>query len=86
MTWTLILTGPAKKDLRKLERDEQIRIASTLDQIAEQPFSGDHRIVRGFSGMHRRRVGDFRILFHANIEERIITIVSVQRRNETTYR
>lgn len=63
MNWTLLITKPAKKELARLPKADQVRIEKALDEMAVDPFTGDIRRLSGASPAWRRRVGNYRILF-----------------------
>lgn len=86
MIWTLHLTRKAVKHLRNLEQRDRDRIIPILREMLSQPFGGDHRVISGFSGVHRRRVGPFRITYHADLERRVVTVVGIKRRGAHPYR
>ena len=41
MEWTVILTGPATKSLRKIPHADHKRIMAALDEMRNNPFAGD---------------------------------------------
>lgn len=61
MNWTLLVAKPARKGLERFPEKDQLRIEQTLDQLHNDPFSGDIKRLepRGW----RRRVGNYRIFY-----------------------
>jgi mRNA-degrading endonuclease RelE of RelBE toxin-antitoxin system len=59
-----------------------------LDQLAANPFQGDAKALRGpeWTGVFRRRVGRYRILFTADRERRLVSVIRILLRSEKTYR
>jgi mRNA-degrading endonuclease RelE of RelBE toxin-antitoxin system len=49
-------------------------------EMCENPFSGDIRFLKGLGGTLRKRVGDWRILFEINLENRLIFVTAIKRR------
>jgi mRNA-degrading endonuclease RelE of RelBE toxin-antitoxin system len=47
MSWVCELTDDAKRDLRRLPKDVQRRVARVLDQMQSDPFRGDVKGLRG---------------------------------------
>jgi mRNA interferase RelE/StbE len=84
MEWTVVLTGPARKSLRKIPASDHKRIITALDGMRINPFGGDVRKLQGLAGF-RRRVGDWRIFFELLPERREVIIAGVERRTSTTY-
>lgn len=46
------------------------------------PFSGDVKPVKGFKGVFRRRIGDYRIIFTVSFEESILVILRISPREK----
>lgn len=86
MTWDCQLGSRAERALARLpERDRQ-RINRALNQMTDEPLSGDVVPLRGpYQGTFRRRVGAGRILFAAMPEARIVIIHDIVRRTSVTY-
>jgi mRNA-degrading endonuclease RelE of RelBE toxin-antitoxin system len=85
MTWNVTITGPAQKDFTKLPRKEQARVKAALLSMQEDPFKGDLKRFKGKPSAWRRRVGNYRVLFDLDFEERHIVIHGILRRSTTTY-
>jgi mRNA interferase RelE/StbE len=79
----------ALRELRKLARritqSDWTRLEQAIDDLGANPRP---RGVVKLSGtdFYRIRVGDFRVIYVINDEERSVTITKVARRTETTYR
>jgi mRNA-degrading endonuclease RelE of RelBE toxin-antitoxin system len=84
MNWTLLVTKPARKALEKLPNSDQLRIEHALDELENNPFSGDIKHLQP-SGW-RRRVGNYRIFYDLLIAEKKIVVIEISRRTSTTYR
>jgi mRNA-degrading endonuclease RelE of RelBE toxin-antitoxin system len=54
-----------------------------MDRMAEDPFTGD--IKRLEPDAWRRRVGNYRIFYDLDIDERTIVVTGIERRTSTTY-
>ena len=66
-------------------RDRE-RINRALNEMKEEPLSGDVTPLRGwYQGAFRRRVGAWRILFTLDLERNIIEVHDIRRRTSTTY-
>jgi len=69
MEWTVVLTGPVRKSLRKIPPADHKRIMAAFDEMRHNPFAGDIRKLQGLPGF-RRRVGDCRIFFELSPERK----------------
>lgn len=82
MTWTLIWTRPALRDMKKLDRSLARRIREGVVGLAEAG-SGDVVKLKGASPPEwRLRVGAHRVFFQFQGDVREIRILRVRRRDE----
>ena len=75
MTWHVVLSDSARRDLKKLDKHTQRIIIDWLDQHlegCENPYASGKGLTENLAGFWRYRVGDYRIL--ARIEHGTITI------------
>jgi mRNA interferase RelE/StbE len=87
MSWAAELSRSAERQLVRLPRREQERVARAIDDLEEDPFQGDVRPLRGrHQGRYRKRVGRYRIIFRLRHEERVVEISAILPRDERTYR
>ena len=86
MSWVCNLTRTAECELARLPKAMQRRIASSIDEMEQDPFQGDVRPIRGeWQGFRRKRVGRYRIIFRLDTEQHTIDIVAIRPRTDQTY-
>jgi mRNA-degrading endonuclease RelE of RelBE toxin-antitoxin system len=85
MKWDLAITSPARRELKKISRDDLHQINSTFDELRENPYSGDIKFLRGVDGALRRRAGVWRIIFELDQDQHTVVILEVKRRGSNTY-
>jgi len=85
VTWTVVLTGPARKSLKRAPASDRERIHAALREMAADPFQGDIKYLKGQKVMLRRRVGDWRIFFRLVPEQKHLVVTAIERRTSTTY-
>jgi mRNA interferase RelE/StbE len=85
MKWNLVVTGSAQKELRNLPRRDRERVRAALLDMCDDPFRGDLRRLQAQTAAWRRRVGNYRILFDVDPNERLILVHAIVRRTSTTY-
>jgi len=85
MKWELLVAGPARKALNRMPADDRGRVLAALDAMEEDPFSGDIVRLKAQPIAWRRRVGDWRLLFDVEPEQRRVFVHHVVRRTSTTY-
>jgi mRNA interferase RelE/StbE len=64
---TYVITPPARRDLRRLDRPIKQRVVDALDYLVANPKAGDIRKLAG-SDDWRLRVGDWRVRFNFDYE------------------
>jgi mRNA-degrading endonuclease RelE of RelBE toxin-antitoxin system len=62
VSWTVVLTGRARRDLRRLDHPVAVRIGEALERLAATG-QGDVQRLRGTPDEWRLRVGDWRVRF-----------------------
>ncbi len=87
--YNLEITPSANRDLEKLKqriqkRDfERLRIVIT--SLIDDPFPLGTRKLKGAEKLYRIRVGHYRILYEVYQNEKLIIIMQIVRRSDTTY-
>lgn len=76
-----------RKTRRQLDhiREPDFCIAQAILRLEDDPRPPGCRKLRGLEGW-RIRVGNWRVIYHINDRERLVTIVAARRRREDTYR
>ncbi|MDO9516641.1 MAG: type II toxin-antitoxin system RelE/ParE family toxin [Methanosarcinaceae archaeon] len=74
MTYEIIFSGAALKQLKKLEKSIQERIISTLERIRIRPQSYVTKLVG--DSVYRLRVGDYRVIL--DIDEGILVVLVIK--------
>lgn len=77
-------TSIAKKELKKLDRQIQIKIKNYLDEIAnlENPRSHGKDLVGNLSHLWRYRVADYSLICDIQDEKILVTILRIGHRKE----
>ena len=87
MSWAAELSRSAERQLVRLPRREQERVARAIDELEADPLQGAVRPLRGrHQGRYRKRVGRYRIIFRLRHEERVVEISAILPRDDRTYR
>lgn len=74
--WTYVVTPPAQRDLRRLDKPIKQRVVDALDHFVANPQAGHARKLAG-SDEWRLRVGDWRVRFNFDDEARMIIVTRV---------
>ena len=73
--WSYVVTPQARRDLRRLDPPVKRRVVEALDRFVEDPFAADIR--RLDAPEWRLRVGDWRVRFTFDEEQRVIVVLRV---------
>jgi mRNA interferase RelE/StbE len=86
MTFSVIYTARARRDLKKLPRDVARRCVQAISGIKEDPFSAVHRI-EGFRNepLFSFRIGEYRAILSIEGDRLIIFFLEIGHRS-TIYR
>lgn len=85
MTWNVLVTGPARRQLSRAPAEYQLRLLRAIEEIAVNPSAGDTIKLKGEANTFRRRIGPWRIIFTLHPRQRIVEVAAVVRRSSTTY-
>ena len=86
--FSVLLKPKAAKELGKLPPGIKDRIKSALQILTYEPVpfrEYDVKKIRGSEGMYRIRLGEFRVIYAVEEEEKAVIILKIARRDETTY-
>lgn len=80
MMFTVKLTKKAKKQLSKIQKQDQSRIIANLYRIAYRPHQFTSKMVS--LQLSKLRVGSFRILMKIQDQELIILVIEIDKRDK----
>lgn len=81
-TYQLTLSREAVKFVSKQEKATQERIRKSLLGLTHRPPIGDIKPMKGYAKRFRLRVGNYRVLFEINHEEKMICILTIDNRGD----
>lgn len=74
-----------QRELDRVPEPDFSRVAAVLLKLEDDPRPSGCRKLRGIDGW-RIRVGNWRVIYHVNDSQHLVTLVAVKRRREDTYR
>ena len=86
MPYRVELAPAAQRDLRRLPREAQARLATPIQVLAENPRPAGVRKLRGEERTWRIRIGPYRVVYDVFDDRALVIILKVVRRTEATYR
>lgn len=85
MAYKIQFEKSAEKQLSKLDRRIQIRIAAKIDSLAIDPRPFGYKKLVDEGGTYRIKVSGYRVLYDVLDNILIINVISIAKRNERTY-
>jgi mRNA interferase RelE/StbE len=80
--FTLRLKASAAKFAEKQDAKQRDRIKTKLDAIVADPFDSQHSKPLKGKTCRSARVGDFRIIFEVDIQERLVVVLVIDNRGQ----
>lgn len=76
---SLVITERVDKQLAKLPKRIQLRVARALVGLKENPLKGA-KLSGDISGSYKLRLGDYRIVYDFHVKESIVVILKMEHR------
>ena len=88
MTWLVNVHHEAAKQLKAIPPDRRQRILAGINDLAEDPFRGLVKPLKGeeHKGRYRKVSGRYRIIFRPIHASHTVEVLLVLLRNEDTYK
>ncbi len=84
---TLVFSRRAQRAFLDLPQSDALRVKERLEKLQENPrMAGTVKLEDVQVASYRHRVGNYRILFDIDDENRRLEILDIRRRSERTYR
>ena len=82
MDWRIVISPRAERELKRLTPADRGRVRAALDALNTFPSRGDFRKLAGRENQWRLRVGNWRVLFHPNFQDRVVVVLRVLPRSQ----
>ena len=76
------VSATAEKQIRKLRREDQVRVLRAIQPLATEPIPQGSRKIRGYDDVFRIRVGNYRIIYRVAGRRLLIIILKIGHRRE----
>ncbi len=82
--YEIVLTREAQKDYQKLTKSVARRVNQCLNSLRENPLRYPQAIpLKGkLAGFYRWRVGDWRVVYDVNRDEKIVIVLQITHRSK----
>lgn len=71
-----------EQDLKKIDRQVIPRILEAIENLSENPFSEQTKKLKGAKSTYRLRVGDYRVIYQADLSDKKLVIYYVRHRKD----
>ena len=75
--WRVVVLREPQKVLERLPRNLRERLAAAIDGLSEDPRPPGCKRLKGYDGLYRVRVGDWRIVCSVRDDKLIVLVVEV---------
>lgn len=83
MSYTIELLPSAQRDLARLDRRDQQRVAKAIDALAQDPLPPGAKTLKGQSQKYRRiRVGSCRVVYTVEGDRLVVLVVRIGQRGQ----
>jgi len=79
MKYEILFEKPAQKFILKQSPEQRKRLLSAINKL---PDEGDRKVMRGYPGYYRLRVGCYRVIYTVENERLIVRIVNAGNRGD----
>ena len=66
--------GSMVHDLKRIDRQYVPKILDAIENLAKNPFPVQSRKLKDSESFYRLRVGDYRVIYQVNIENKYVTL------------
>ena len=81
-SYEIEITRTAEKQLRRLSRADQLRLAKAMIALVDEPLPRGSRKLIGYDDVYRIRVGHYRILYSVSRKRLVILVLKIGHRRE----
>ena len=80
--YSIEISRTAEEQLKKLEPDDQLRVAKAIIALAADPHPQGSRKLTGYEDVFRIRVGQYRVLYSVSGKKLIIIVLKIGHRKD----
>jgi mRNA interferase RelE/StbE len=81
-SYRIEVSASAEKQIRKLGREDQLRVLRAVQALANEPHPSGSRKLHGYDDVYRIRVGTFRVLYSVHAGILVVIVLKVGHRRE----
>jgi mRNA interferase RelE/StbE len=81
-SYRIEVSATAEKQLKKLRRDDRVRVIRAVQSLANDPRPSGCRKLQGYDDVYRIRIGRYRVLYSIDGRRIIVTVLKVAHRRD----
>jgi len=81
-SYKILWKKSTERDIRKIDPQQIFRIIEAVESLAQDPYPPQCHKLRGAEKLYRIRIGDYRVIYQVNTEEKTIIIYYIRHRRE----
>ncbi len=82
MAYAIEFVPSAKRELKKLPREVQLKLNQRIDSLSIEPRPRGSKKLKGATELSRIRVGDYRVVYEVRDKLLVVLVVRVAHRRE----
>ena len=79
MKYEILFDKPAQKFIMKQTHEQRVRLLTAINRL---PNEGDRKLLRGYPGFFRLRVGDYRVIYTVENDKLIVRVINIGNRGD----
>ena len=76
------ISSTAERQLKKINREDQIRILRSISLLAQNPRPDGCRKFKGYKDVYRIRIGNYRVIYEIDGTKIVVTIIKIGHRRD----
>ncbi len=76
------LKGSTDRDLKRIDKQYIPRILKAIESLVENPFSVQSKKLKDSESCYRLRVGDYRVIYQVDQENKTVVIYHIRHRKD----
>ena len=80
--YNIEISATAERQLRKINKQDQLRVLRTIQSLAQMPYPKGCRKLRGYKSIYRIREGNYRVIYSVETKRLLIVVIKVGHRKD----
>jgi len=81
-SYKILWKKSTERDIREIDPQQISRLIEAVESLAQNPYPPQCHKLRGAQKLCRIRIGNYRVIYQVNVEEKTIIIYYIRHRRE----